>query len=54
MGKIDNLKMAKGLKNFFIDVGANLVTEIPDSVLNMDLSFRGDREHFNFRNVEEE
>ena len=45
--------MADHINNFFVDIGGNLASEIPDSLLEMDLNFKGDYERFCFRPVTE-
>ena len=54
MGETDNNTMANIMNDFFIDIGPNLAQDIPNSFLDMNLTFDNSREMFNFREVDEQ
>ena len=42
--KVEAEDMATEINNFFADIGPRLADSIPDSLLEVDLEFRGDRD----------
>ena len=52
-GKNDNLAMAEEINQFFADIGPSLARDIPDSLLDMDFTFRGDYPVFDFSLTDE-
>ncbi len=47
-GSTNDKDMAKVINNVFADVGSNLAKEIPDSLLELDLTFKGEYDPFMF------
>ncbi len=50
-GKSDPSEMADILNDYFTDIGPNLAAEMPASLLDIDYTFTGNREKFNFKNT---
>ena len=50
-GKLDSKDMANDINDFFADIGPRLAESIPDSMLDIDLYFNGDREMFEFHDI---
>ena len=50
-GKSDPTEMADEINNFFADIGSNLTAELPDSMLEIDMAFRGNHEKFSFHQI---
>ena len=53
-GSSERLEMANTINNFFADIGPKLAENIPDSLLDIDYTFEGDRDTFKFHHVEDE
>ena len=47
-GKTENVEIAEEINQFYTDIGPTLAREIPDSVLDMDFTFRADYPKFDF------
>ena len=50
-GKTDSADMAEQINQFFINIGPDLARNIPDSLLDMDLSFKGNHALFKFSEI---
>ena len=52
-GKVEPVDMANEINDFFSDIGPRLAEGIPESLLDIDLEFREDRELFHFHEIED-
>ena len=50
-GSEDQEEMANIMNNYFEDIGPNLAADMPDSLLDIDYSFNGDREKFSLKHT---